>query len=82
MHPEDGWSGETRGVNKAGAQQTKTGKRKEISNLVAQGVMKKLPGRTLHAAEKSTLASPLLINKKPASRKIIKKPASGVMKKP
>ena len=82
VHPEDGWSGETRGVNKAGAQQTRTGKRKEISNLVEKGVMKKLPGRTLHAAEKSTSASPLLVNKKPASRKITKKPASSVMKKP
>ena len=46
----------------------------------ADKVMKRLPGRTLHGVEKVSKTSPMLINKKPASR-LMKKPSS-VFKKP
>ena len=80
VHPEDGWATGSKGINKGGAAQNRTSERKNIDQLVADKVMKRLPGRTLHGVEKVSKTSPMLINKKPASR-LMKKPSS-VFKKP
>ena len=77
VHPEDGWSVGSKGINKAGAEQTRKSARLERSNLVSKGAMKRLPARTLHGAEKASPAGPQLL-KKPASIRM-KRPC-GVMK--
>ncbi|OLQ11051.1 hypothetical protein AK812_SmicGene5126 [Symbiodinium microadriaticum] len=77
VHPEDGWSVGSKGINKAGAEQTRKSARLERSNLVSKGAMTRLPARTLHGAEKASPAGPQLL-KKPASIRM--KRACGVMK--
>ncbi|CAE7258973.1 unnamed protein product [Symbiodinium sp. CCMP2592] len=77
VHPEDGWSVGSRGINKAGAEQTRTTARLERKKLVSKGAMKRLPARTLHGSEKASRTGPQLL-KKPASTHM-KRPC-GVMK--
>ena len=81
VHAEDGWTGGSRGINKAGAEQNRSSERKNINKMIKSGAMKRLPARTLHHKEKASSSSPFIVNKRPASS-FAKKPAACVMKKP
>ena len=70
VHPEDGWSVGSKGINKAAAEQTRKPARTERSNLVSRVAMNRLPAR--NGAEKACRTG----------RQLLKKPSSKQMRRP
>ena len=79
INGEDGWSFETKGINKGGAKQTRKTQNYRTRQLVKKGILKRYPARTVYRNEKIQKHT-FALSKKPASASAMKKAA--VKKKP